>query len=125
MKKALLVLLALAPIPAFSEPKTLSTQLFKSELEVMEVFATHLGSYTSDGMFKLSIKASELIYSAGHMQPPPKDEFGTLWCTNAAQSLRNYIDDMRLEPLDRQSALAQMADYRSYKKKCLKALKKG
>lgn len=110
---------------AVAAPKTLSPAEFKSRLEIMEVFATHLESYTADGMFKLSIEASELIYSAGHMQPSPRDETAELWCTMAAQSLRNYIDDVRKGPAGLRSARLDMADYRDQKPKCLRALKKG
>lgn len=111
--------------PAVSEPKTLSPSEFQTQLEVMEVFATHLESYTEDGMFKLSIEASELIYSADHMQPPPKDEMASMWCTMAAQSLRNYIDDKRKGIAGFRSARLDMADYRGQRAKCLRALKKG
>lgn len=110
---------------AVAEPKTLSPNEFTTQLEIMEVFATHLESYTEDGMFKLSIEASELIYSAGHMQPPPKDEMATMWCTMATQSLRNYIDDKRKGVAGSRSARLDMADYRGQRAKCLRALKKG
>lgn len=111
--------------PAVAEPKILSPSEFKSRLEVMEVFATHLESYTEDGMFKLAIEASELIYSADHMQPPPKDDTASMWCTMAVQSLRNYIDDMRKGSAGLHSAKLDMADYKGQKSKCLRALKKG
>ncbi len=46
-----------------------------------------------------------------------------MWCTMAVQSLRNYIDDRRKGAVA--SAKGEMADYRGYKTKCLRALKKG
>ncbi len=58
MRKFLTILLAFAPLTAAAEPKILSPGEFKTQLEIMEVFATHLESYTEDGMFKLAIEAS-------------------------------------------------------------------
>lgn len=115
----------LIPTLAIAAPKGLSPNEFKSQLELMEVYATHLESYNEDGMFKLSIEASELIYSAGHMQPPPKDDTAAMWCAIAAQSLRNYIDDRRKGATGSHSAKLDMADYKEQKPKCLRALKKG
>lgn len=122
-RSTICALVATSVSAAVATPKILSPSEFKSQLEIMEVFATHLESYTEDGMFKLSIEASELIYSASHMQPAPKDDTAMMWCTMAAQSLRNYIDDMRKGASA--SARLEMADYRGYKSKCLRTLKKG
>jgi hypothetical protein len=121
----LLSILVLFVAAAVAAPKTLSPNEFKSQLEIMEVYATHLESYTEDGMFKLSIEASELIYSADHMSPPPKDDAAAMWCAMAAQSLRNYIDDRRKGAAGSHSAKLDMADYKEQKLKCLRALKKG
>jgi hypothetical protein len=128
MRRFLAILLAVAPwtvATVSAEPKILSPSEFKTQLEIMEIFATHLESYTDDGMFKLAIEASELIYSADHMQPPPKEETAAMWCTMAAQSLRNYIDDKRKGGSGLRSAKLDMADYKDQKAKCLRALKKG
>lgn len=125
VKTASWVLVAVSVSAAAAAPKILSPSQFKSQLEIMEVYATHLESYTEDGMFKLAIEASELIYSAGHMQPPPKDETAPMWCSMAAQSLRNYVDSMRKGVAGRRSAKLDMAEYRDQKPKCLGALRKG
>lgn len=119
------LILMLFVTAAVAAPKILSPNEFKSQLDTMEVYATHLESYSEDGMFKLTIEASELIYSAAHMDPPPKDDKAEVWCVMAAQSLRNYIDDRRKGPTGSHSAKLDMADYKEQKLKCLRALKKG
>lgn len=112
-------------LAASAAPKTLSPSEFRSELEIMEARAAHLEKFTEDGVFKLSIQASELIYSAGHMLPAPNDENAEMWCTMAAQSLRNFIDDMRKGVAGLRFTKVDMADYNDQKRKCLRALKRG
>ena len=109
-----------APKQAIS--KYFTPALWAKEMLDIEKLAKDGRNLSGDQAFTLALRASAAIGAIDTMSPQPRGKFAKLNCSMAAQAIRNYIDDMSKDHLF--SADDQMKDYKEYKPKCLKDLKR-
>lgn len=105
--------------------ETMAPSEWLKGLAAVEKQSRSVRSLSDDGQFVLLLKASTLAGFASRLAPAPRDELATMHCAMAAQALRNYIDDVR-KGTAKGDGLAEtdMVDYREFKPKCLKAMRR-
>jgi hypothetical protein len=90
-----------------------------ASLEALERDVGAVHRLDADAQFQLQLRAARLTGLATRMTPSPADEFAGLFCTQAAQALRNYVDDARKGA----GSDKDMIDFREARPRCLTALK--
>lgn len=91
------------------------------ELLAIETAARGFRKLSEDERSVLALRAAQELGAHQSWAPEPRPEFAHLYCANAAQGLYNHILSLREGKAS--SAKQDLAAYREYKPKCMKALK--